>query len=170
MIECIKICLDNKEEYKSEIMKEALTILMNDDQPSLILIKTVIVSSQNYDDVKKFVLSKLVPCFIKKKLWLTSSYLKGISNIVQYLIKVSKDYPKAEVTLKCLLGLPGTQLKSILKNSPVVKTQLAILLKSLSSTDKKDCLSGKFAEINSDNYDYVKDDEKNKIIKDLSVK
>lgn len=174
MVQCIKTCLDNKEEYTSEIMKEVLTILMNDDQPPEQFMRTVIVSSQAYPDVKKFTLNKLVPCLIKKKLWQTNSYLKGISNIVHFLIKVSKDYAIAELTLKCLLGLPGTQLEYILKNAPksapVVTTQLAILLKSLSATDKEDCISGKFAEINTDADYTINDEKKKKIIKDLSVK
>lgn len=120
--------------------------------------------------MKKFILSDVVPSLIRKKVWnLAPKVWEGVNHAV----KIFAEHKNAEPTLRCLLGLPGIQLKSILKAAPKVKPLLGSLLKALSAEEKEESLTGKWAGIAVENVEStgvpVVDAEKAKIIKELSA-
>lgn len=120
--------------------------------------------------MKKFVLSDVVPSLIRKRVWnLAPKVWEGVNHAV----KIFAEHKNAEPTLRCLLGLPGIQLKSILKAAPKVKPLLGSLLKALSAEEKEESLTGKWAGIAVESVDSTGatavDAEKAKIIKELSA-
>lgn len=120
--------------------------------------------------MKKFILSDVMPSLIRKRVWNSAP---KVWDGVSHGVKIFAEHKSAEPTLRCLLGLPGLQLKSILKVAPKVKPLLASLLKALSAEEKEECVSGRFAGLLSDVADpvieAVVDSEKNKILKELSL-
>jgi Symplekin tight junction protein C terminal len=120
--------------------------------------------------MKKFILSDVVPSLIRKRVWnLAPKVWEGVNHAV----KIFAEHKNAEPTLRCLLGLPGIQLKSILKAAPKVKPLLGSLLKALSAEEKEESLTGKWAGIAVETVEStgvpVVDAEKAKIIKELSA-
>ena len=128
--------------------------------------------------MKKFILSDVVPSLIRGKVWNSAPKVwEGVS----YAVKIFSEHKNVEPTLRCLLGLPGIQLKSVLKAAPKVKPLLSNLLRSLSVEEKEECISGRWAglaaavvsSVNADGVvsaeDAVVDNEKLKIIKELSA-
>ena len=110
---------------------------------------------------------------IRKRVWNSAP---KVWDGVNHGVKIFAEHKSAEPTLRCLLGLPGLQLKSILKVAPKVKPLLGSLLKALSTEEKEDCISGKFAGLLNDVNvtdsvvgGAVVDNEKNKILKELSL-
>lgn len=95
---------------------------------------------------------------------------------VNHALKIFAEHKNAEPTLRCILGLPGIQLKSVFKAAPKVKLPLANLLKALSAEERDEAVSGKFAGLvdSSDIGDTEPspsmpvDGEKLKILKELS--
>ena len=120
--------------------------------------------------MKKFILSDVMPALIRKRVWNSAP---KVWDGVSHGVKIFAEHKSAEPTLRCLLGLPGLQLKSIIKVAPKVKPLLASLLKALSAEEKEECVSGRFAGLISDvtdpMVDAVVDSEKNKILKELSL-
>lgn len=120
--------------------------------------------------MKKFILSDVMPSLIRKKVWNSAP---KVWDGVSHGVKIFSEHKNAEPTLRCLLGLPGLQLKSILKVAPKVKPLLGSLLKALSAEEKEECVSGRFAGLISDVtdpvVDAVVDSEKSKILKELSL-
>jgi len=106
-------------------LKETLTDLLSDAVPAQVLMRTAIRAAQIYSEIKKFVLSTVVPNLIKKKVWLIAPKVwEGIAPCVKMLIKDdAKDLRDSEATLRCLLGLPGPQLKLVLKQADKAKVQ-----------------------------------------------
>lgn len=76
---------------------------------------------------------------VKAELW------KGVG----VCLKMHKlwGHKDAEPTLRCLLGLPASALKPMLKNFPDLKPPLAKLLQALSVKEKDEVLSGRWAGI-----------------------
>ena len=123
--------------------------------------------------MKKFILNDVMPSLIRKRVWNSAP---KVWDGVNHGVKIFAEHKSAEPTLRCLLGLPGLQLKSILKVAPKVKPLLGSLLKALSTEEKEDCISGKFAGLLNDVNvtdsvvgGAVVDNEKNKILKELSL-
>ena len=122
-------------------------------------------------EMKKFMLSDVIPSLIRKRVWIVAPKVwEGVS----HALKLFSEHKNAEPTLRCLLGLPGIQLKGILKIAPKVKPLLGTLLKSLSAEEREETISGKWAGLliennNIENAIPVVDTEKLKILKELSV-
>ena len=96
--------------------------------------------------MKKFILSDVVPSLIRGRVWNSAPKVwEGVS----YAVKIFAEHKNVEPSLRCLLGLPGIQLKSVLKAAPKVKPLLSNLLKSLSAEEKEECISGKWAGLSA---------------------
>jgi hypothetical protein len=148
-----------------QVLREALTDLLTDDVPAQALMRTAILAAQSYgNEMKKFMLSDVVPKVIRKKVWSTAP---KVWDGVPHAVKILGEHKSAEPTLRCLLGLPKAQLKAVLKAAPKVKPPLGKLLAALSAEEKDECVSGRWAGIHEG--DGAVDAEKAKIIKDLSA-
>ena len=123
--------------------------------------------------MKKFMLSDVIPSLIRKKIWNT---VPKVWEGVNHALKLFAEHKNAEPTLRCLLGLPGIQLKSLFKIAPKVKPLLSTLLKSLSTDEKAETISGQWAGLVGEKekdgavqIEPVVDAEKLKILKELSL-
>lgn len=92
--------------------------------------------------MKKFMLSDIIPNLIRKRVWLSAP---KIWDGVNHALKIFAEHKNAEPTLRCILGLPGAQLKGVFKAAPKVKVPLANLLKALSAEEREEAVSGKWA-------------------------
>lgn len=165
MLDTISICLNNKSEYTGEVIKEALRImLVCDDQlpasssssPPYALMRTAILSSQSFAEVKRFVLSDVMPTLVRMRVWVTAPKLwdgviYGTKNLAV------SGFKNSEHTLRALLGIPAAQLRSLLRVAPDVKIAMAKLLKTLSAEEKQEVISGKWLLGNNNNSTGISD-------------
>jgi hypothetical protein len=125
--------------------------------------------------MRKFVLNDVIPGLIRKRVWNT---VPKLWDGVAHCVKKMASHKNAEPTLRGLLGLPGAQLKAILKVASEAKAPMAAILKALSKEEKEEVLSGKWAgiaetpaESTAEDGAFTMDAEKTKIVKELlSVK
>jgi hypothetical protein len=165
LVETISLCLASKEEFNSDVIKDALNILLDDRNEPLpiVIMRTVILSSQSLPEIKKYSLSTVIPTLIQRKIWITSSTIwDGIAHAVKAMIG-SRD---SDLTIKSLLSLPLTQLRSVLKIATNIHGHMAKVLKGLSPEDSNDVLTGKYAHLEQENHE-VQREEKMKLFQDI---
>jgi Symplekin tight junction protein C terminal len=166
VLSSISLCLGHKEDFRSDVIREALADLLNDELPAQPLMRTAILAAQSHgNEMKKFVLGDVIPTIIRKKVWETAP---KVWDGVSHAVKLLAEHKTAEPTLRCLLGLPKAQLKAVIKAVPKVKAPLGKLIVALSAEEKDEVISGRWAGI-ADGDSTAVDAEKAKIIKDLST-
>ena len=172
MLDTIGICLGNKEDFKSEHIKEAIIELLKDENLSLFLMRTVILSAQSHPDLRKFGLSEVVPTLVRGRAW---EHAPRVWEGVAMFVKSFAMHRDAESTLRACLGLPGVQLRAIMKLAPASKAFFSKFLKVLSAAEKEEVLTGRWIglvkerEGNFPSVDEIlkNDAEKAKILKEL---
>ncbi|CAE7580546.1 Sympk, partial [Symbiodinium microadriaticum] len=165
LLETIGLCLSAKDEFKSDVIKEAVTTLLEDPVPPKALMRTVILSAQSLPDIKKFVLTVVVPKLILMRTW---DLAPKVWDGVVMCVKVMAGNKDSEPTIRALIGLPLPQLRGILKIAPDTGVYLARLLRSLSAEEVEEVLSGKWAHLQSENSESQKKD-KAKLIQEMST-
>ena len=179
--DCVDICIGNKEDFKSEHIREAITIMIQDagriPLPVQIM-RTAIRAFQSRSDLSKFILEFVIPALIKMRMW---SSEPRIWDGVCFSLKTLAQHKDAEPTLRALFALPGPEFNKVIKVTTVekvsvVKKPLAKLLKSFSQQENHEVLSGKWL-FGPDFKDYETsgghlnlDSEKQKILKELRTK
>lgn len=177
--DAIGICAAAKDEFTGDVFVDALSDLLSDTPPPLLIMRTAITSSQIfekiYPEVRKFLFTKVVPSLLRRRVWaIAPRIFDGIAAVFTAKVNLLKEgrediFRDAEPSLRCLLGLPGGQLKMILKSAPYVKTFLTKVLKALSAAEKEEVISGRWAGLDITQEEATKGDvEKKKIIKELS--
>lgn len=69
----ISLCLGHKEDFRAEVLREAILDLLNDTVPAQALMRTAILTAQSYgNEMKKFVLNDVIPAVIRKRVWSTA--------------------------------------------------------------------------------------------------
>jgi len=162
----IGLCLA-RDDFKNDV-RECLSELIKDAQPCLLLMRTAIVASMNNKDACRFVLSEVIPSLLKKQVW-TNPKSKSVWEGVCHFVKRFAASKDAEQTLRCLLGLPTAPLKVLLKLAPTTKALMGRTLKGLSTMEKEEVLSGRWAgiDVTSPKGEPAKlDAEKQKIVKE----
>ena len=136
------MCINNKSDYNSDIIKETLKTLLNEPTPPLALMRTAILSSNMYHDIKRYVLSDIIPNLVKRKVWLLNppEEWNGVVYVSKNLDNVA--LKNCEPTLRSFLGLLSTQLKILLKKAPNLKQLLSKLVKTFSTDELNDVSSG----------------------------
>ena len=155
-----------RDDFKLDI-REALAELLKDELPCLLLMRTAIVASMSLNEIRRFVLSEVIPNLLKKQVW-ANAKCKAIWDGICHFVKKFATNKDAEQTLRCLLGLHGAQLKVVLRVAPTAKAPLGKTLKALSAAEKEDVLSGRWAglDVSSKAGETAKlDADKQKIIK-----
>jgi hypothetical protein len=165
LLETIGLCLSAKDEFKSDVIKEAVTTLLEDPIPPKALMRTVILSAQSLPDIKKFVLTVVVPKLILKRTW---EVAPKVWDGVAMCVKTMAGHRDSEPTIRALIGLPLPQLRGILKVAPDTGAYLSRLLRSLSAEEVEEALSGKWAGLESENSEAQKK-EKDKWIRGLAA-
>lgn len=164
MYDSIGVCVA-RDDFKPDV-KECLAELLKDEQPCLLLMRTAIVASMNLGEVRKFVLTDVIPDLVRKQVW-AKTQSRSIWEGVCHFVKRFSGSKDVEQTMRCLLGLPTAQLKVLIKLAPTAKAAMGKTLKGLSAADKEEVLSGRWADLDTTTQKGEKavlDSDKNKII------
>ena len=165
LLDAISLCLNNRSEFTAEVVKESLKALLADTVPPFALMRTAILSSQTFNEIKRYVLSDVIPYLVSKAVYNTSSDLwKGVIFVAKNF--ASTGFKNSEFTLRALLGIPGIHMKSLLKAAPNIKASMCSLLQTLSAEERDEVLSGKWIGEGS-MHNYKEDTEKLRVIKDI---
>jgi len=169
LLEAIGLCLSNKEIFRSDNIKDAITILMKDTNLSLCLMRTVILSAQMYPELKKFGLNEVVPRLIQNKTWESAPRVwEGVAMFIKSF--AANQY--AEPSLRAVLGLPAVQLRAIIKVATNARAPLCKLLKTFSVEERQEVLSGRWTgltlpTVGEETVSAKDEAEKMKLIKEL---
>lgn len=142
----IAVCLNNKSDFSGEVIRDALKSMLSDDPLPYALMRTAILSAQSFSEVKRYVLSDVIPQLVRRRVWavapkLWDGVVFGAKNLA------TTGFKNSELTLRALLGIPAVQLKYLLKVAPTVKPAMGKLLKTLSAEEKEEVTSGRWAGI-----------------------
>ena len=163
----IALCLE-REDFDGTVINEALFHLEKDEKPCYFLMRTGILSAKKYKDVRKYLLSETVPKLIRKRVWAIrdeiTNKLPVWEGVVQ-CVKMYADGKDVEQMNRCVLALDGPRLGMVLKIAPKVKPILAKLLKTLSTKEKEEVVTGRWAGIEHEKGKV--DSEKKRIIEEL---
>ena len=157
-------------DFDGEVVREVLFNLVEDTHLSLYLVRTGILSARKYKEVRKFLLQETVPKLIRRRVWTARDensgkfpVWEGVVQCVRYFCD-SKD---SEQMLRCVLSLDGPRLAVVMKVAPKVPAILAKLLKTLSTKEREDVVSGRWAGIAGERGKV--DSEKKKIVESLQA-
>lgn len=144
LMQAIAICLKNQSDFNSAVVKDVLQTLLQDEIPANALMRTAILSAQSFPDIKKLVLMEIIPSLVRKAVWTTAPKLwEGVIHGADNCASSTISSKWLEPTLKSLLGVPGANLKALLKNTKNVKKPLAKYFQSLPKEEREDVLSGR---------------------------
>lgn len=167
-LDSISAVLSDIQTFTGEVIKEALSLMVDDEVLPVSLVRTALLASKAHTDVKKYLLNEFIPTLIRKKIWSTAPlHWEGIKHCVKTYAVGQVAQNIVEPTYRAILGLPGNQLKAILAAAPTVKPSLTNLLKVLSSEEKEEVISGRWIGISAEGQSAT-DTDKPKIIKELS--
>lgn len=175
-LDCISICLTDINNFTGDVIREAISMMSDDENLPVALIRTALLASKAHNDVKKYVLVDLIPKLIRRKIWITTPvHWEGVKMYIKTYATPQQPANVMEPTLRSILALPGLQLKSIIALSPHIKSLLSKLLKSLSTDEKDNVTSGKWiglsdaaVESNESESAVTPDPEKAKILLSLT--
>lgn len=168
ILDSIGVCL-NREDFKGDVIRDTLFELIKDETPPLLLMRTAILSAQKYQEIRRVVLTDIIPNLIRRKVWTLPG--AKVWEGVCHCVKILCNHKDAEMTLRCILSLPTAQLKLVLKIAPAAKEPLAKILKLLSSSETTEVLSGRWAGLGTGKVGEAlhMDTDKTKIIKELKA-
>ena len=145
----IELCLKNRNDYKVDTLKEAISILLRDEVPVLPLMRTVIRSAQAFPELKTFVFTEVVPRVLSSDIWVS---LPRVWEGVVLALKILVDGKDIEIgensfdgTAEVVVGLPVKPMQLILSSSPKLKTFAARYLDGLDSTRVRSLFIGKWS-------------------------
>ena len=141
ILDLISACLEARDEYNGESIRGCISLLLEDEILATALMRTAIMGAKSHSDVKKFVVTDVIPRLIRKKIW------ESQPKIWDGVVLATKNYSAhtdAEATLRSVLGLPIPQLKSVIKVASAIKPLLKNILAAFSTTERDDVLSGRW--------------------------
>lgn len=141
VLDTISLCLNNKAEYTAEVVKDALKTMLAEAVPPYAMMRTAILSGQSFGEVKKFVLSDVIPSLVRRSIWVESPKLWDGVCVATKNFAVGG--VNAEATLRALLGIPAAQLRALLRVAPNVKAVMAKVLKALAPEERDEVVSGR---------------------------
>ena len=195
LLEIIHLCLNLTDEFNSEIIKESLNIILtNYSNPTskyhntipTSYMRTVIISSQLFYDIRKHALQFIIPNLIKLKIWNNPNKIfDGVIYGIKALLNNYKNSNEIDNLLKLILCLPLTQLRFLIKGIPVISTLFSKLLKVLNNSNSSnnsnsnslnlinnpelnDIIKGKWGGLEEENYEAQYQD-KLKLLNDLLI-
>lgn len=169
ILDAIGLCIAKKEEYSADVMKEAITLLLDDEKPAVALMRTVLLSAQTMPEIQKFTLHEVIPRLVRKKTWLIAP---KVWEGVLMCVKTFNGQRDFEPTIRAFVGLPMTQLKSVITIAKDVKGILNRILRSMPTADIEECVSGRWAGIEDVNLTQTpkEQEEKQKFIESILQK
>lgn len=146
VLDSIELCLKNKSEFKSDVLKEAINALLEDAVPVLPLMRTAIRSAQALVDMRPFVLNEVIPKLLLKEVWTASPRVwEGVVLASKILIEQREGELNSkgfEPLLKALLKVPVKPLGTLLGVTPKLKTNLRVFLAALNDEEKLAAVGG----------------------------
>ena len=103
--------------------------------------RTVILSAQAHNDLRKFGLCEVVPKLVRAKAWETAP---RIWDGVLMFMKNFGGHREAETALRSLLGTKGAVLQGLLKVASNCKGAFSKLWKTLSKAERVEVASGEW--------------------------
>lgn len=141
ILDLISACLESRDEYNGESIRGCLTSLLENETLATALMRTAIMGAKAHSDVKRFVVTDVIPRLVRKKIW------KSQPKIWDGVVLATKNYSAhsdAEPTLRSVLGLPVPELKKVVTVASTIKPLLKNILAAFSNTEKDDVLSGRW--------------------------
>ena len=156
----------NLEEVRGDTITDCLRVLLEDDIPCRLFMRTAIISSQKHSDVRSFVLAVVIPTLIRRKVWSLPKAQKVLWDGVCHAVKLLAAHRSAEPTLRAVLALPGAQLKEMVV---VAKEPLKKFLQLLSVEEREEVVSGRWAGLEGEQGQGGKDKLKRDILTSLDA-
>lgn len=141
--------MKNRNDYKGDTLKEAISVLLKDEIPVLPLMRTVIRSAQAFPELKAFVFTEVIPKVLSSEVWVSLPRVwEGVVLSLKILID-AKDIEVGEKALEgtaeVVVGLPVKPMQLILSSAPKLKTFISRFLESLDATRVRALLIGKWS-------------------------
>ena len=148
MLDCIKYCIESKDHWGDAIVESLKTMIAEVDNVPLPhgMVRTAILASNKYVEVKKYVLTTYLPALMRLRVWQMPP-IQSISSIwdgVAHAVKNKISSAEIEPTLRAVLGLPAPQMKEIVAVVEEIKEPLRRLMKTFSKEEYVEVLSGKW--------------------------
>ena len=112
--------------------------------------RTGLLSAKKYKEVRKYLLQDTVPKLIRRKVWTEKDPVSGKYPVWEGVIQCVRlfgDAKDSEQMLRCVLSLDGPRLALVMKVAPKIQVILAKLLKTLSTKEREDVITGRWAGI-----------------------
>eukprot|EP00605_Chrysophyceae_sp_TOSAG23-4_P003041 GSChrysophyteH1.ASY1.ANO1.3346.1 assembled CDS len=145
----IGVCLE-REDFDADVIRETLFNLVEDKSVSIYLMRTGLLSAKKYKEVRKYLLQDTVPKLIRRKVWAEKDPVSGKYPVWEGVIQCVRlfgDAKDSEQMLRCVLSLDGPRLALVMKVAPKIQVILAKLLKTLSTKEREDVITGRWAGI-----------------------
>ena len=133
--------LENKVDFRGEVVREALDQLVRDEPLSELLLRTAIISYQYHNELKQYVLTEVVPKVIQRKPWDTAS--SKLFDGVAYILNKLYGHKDVESTLRFVFALPLTQFKEVLSAAPLARRAIKAVYQRLSAAEQEMALAGR---------------------------
>jgi hypothetical protein len=136
--ESIELCLQNRNDFRSDVIREALETMSQDPVPPLMLMRTVILACQAYPELKRVALRTVLPRLLDRKIWDTSPKLwEGFVVCVKQLAS----HRDAGDLLRDLLRVPFETLRSLVKVATTVEEPLARIVSRMSDREMEEAVT-----------------------------
>ncbi len=150
--ESIKLCLDNQVEFTGDVIREALSRLLQDETPAQTLMRTAILSfntAVSGGEVKKFVLTELIPTLVRRKTWVSAPKVwDGVVYLMN--IKTLSTNKDTDMSVLSVLSMPVGPLRALIKAAPNAKIMFTRCLRSLSAEALERVVSGEYAGLHTE--------------------
>lgn len=130
--------------FTSSVIIEALRALTDESCPiPEPIMRTALIAAQSHVEVRRFIVSDLIPILAKRKAWETAPRVwDGVVRGIRLYANLSCSEP----TLRSILGVPGKVLRAVVDGTAQEREVITGLLKkylaTLTSADRIVCLLG----------------------------
>lgn len=138
VLDTIAICLNNKHEYTFDVLKDALTTLLQDPIPPYAVMRTAILTAQTFGEMKKFIFTDMIPSLISKSVWsIAPKVWEGVIYAMKNFTNINITKHLEPTVVAICKSVPGKELRSVLKVAPVIKPILAKYVQSLPPSERE---------------------------------
>ena len=130
LVHAIGLCLDKKDEFTGDVLQEALSTLVQDEQLPEMIMRTSIIGYQTHSELKSYVLATLIPAVVKRSPACWEATPKVWDGVI-YVVNKLCNHKDINGVLKVLLGIPLLHLKGVVEGAPNSKSVIGTYFKSL---------------------------------------
>jgi hypothetical protein len=148
LLETISICLNMKDDFRSDIIREAITTLLEDEVPSILVMRTASICSVSMPEIQRFIMTYVIPKLVSICAW---EKAPKVWDGVAVCLKRFAQHRDNEPAIRALINIPADTLKLLIKEAPQVKVPINKLLTSLSHEEFEGLIVG-FDEVQKREY------------------